>query len=218
MSAFFIAGTGTGIGKTFVTAGLLRKLLETGAAACAFKPVVSGYDTAPGSDPALLLEAMGKAVSEAAVAEIAPFRFRAPLSPDMAARREGRSIDFAALLSFCQTAASHSGTVLIEGVGGVMVPLDAHRTTRDLMAALALPVVLVAGSYLGSISHSLTAMAALEQAGIRPLTLVVNDSGTHAVPLDETAAALARFLPGQNIVTLPRPGGDFTPLLAAILR
>ncbi len=218
MSAFFVTGTGTGIGKTFITAGLLRALRTAGIPASAIKPVLSGYDSAPGSDPALLLEAMGKTVTEAAIAEIAPFRFAAPLSPDMAARREGRSIDVAAVLSFCREAAARPGTVLIEGVGGVMVPLDDRHTTLDLMQALALPVVLVAGSYLGSISHSLTAMAALAQAGITPAVLVVNDSGTGEVPLDETADTLARFLPGQAIVIVPRPSGDFAPLMAAIQR
>ena len=171
MTAFFITGTGTGIGKTFVTAGLLRSLRESGVAASAIKPVLSGYDGPSGSDPALLLEAMGQAISEDAVAQIAPFRFQAPLSPDMAARREGRSLDYAAVLSFCRDAAARPETVLIEGVGGVMVPLDDRRTTLDLMQALHLPVLLVAGSYLGSISHSLTAMAALAQAGITPATL-----------------------------------------------
>jgi dethiobiotin synthetase len=220
MSAFFITGTGTDIGKTFVTAGLLRALRESGSAASAIKPVLSGYDTPFGSDPARLLEAMGQAVSEAAVAEISPFRFTAPLSPDMAASREGCALDFAAVLAFCRQAAARPETVLIEGVGGVMVPLTDRHTTLDLMVALALPVVLVAGSYLGSISHSLTAIAALAQAGIMPKAVVVNDSGTGEVPLDETAATLARFLPGQTIVTLPRAAasGDFAPMIAAIRR
>ncbi|MDR3528330.1 MAG: dethiobiotin synthase [Rhizomicrobium sp.] len=217
MSAFFITGTGTGIGKTFVTAGLLRVLRPQGASA--IKPVLSGYDSAPGSDPALLLEAMGHAVSEKAVAAIAPFRFAAPLSPDMAASREGRAIDFAAALSFCRQAAARPETVLIEGVGGVMVPLDDRHTTLDLMAALNLPVLLVAGSYLGSISHSLTAMAALAQAGITPALVIVNDSGTGEVPLAETAETLGRFLPGQAIATLPRPAQetDFVPVAGLLL-
>lgn len=220
MSAFFITGTGTGIGKTFVTAGLLRALRATGIAASAIKPVLSGYDGPSGSDPAFLLEAMGAPVSEESVAAISPFRFAAPLSPDMAASREGRSLDFDAVLSFCRAAAARPETVLIEGVGGVMVPLTGCHTTLDLMGALDLQVVLVAGSYLGSISHTLTAMAALTQAGITPLAVVVNDSGTGEVPLDETVATLARFLPGQAIVTLPRSpvSGDFAPLIATFRR
>ncbi len=218
MSAFFISGTGTGIGKTFVTAGLLRHLRENGKTAAGLKPIVSGYHGATGSDPALLLEAMGETVSEEAVARIAPWRFRAPLSPDMAAMRENRQIDFGELLAFCRDQAGSAETVLIEGVGGAMVPLDARHTVLDWMVALGFPVVLVAGSYLGSLSHTLTAAAALERAGLRAAGIVVNDSGTGDVPLTDTAATLRRFLPRDDIAILPRDasGLDFSPLAMSI--
>jgi len=220
MAAIFVTGIGTGIGKTFVTAGLLRHVREQGGEAGGFKPLVSGYESAPGSDPAFLLEAMGRSVSEEAVATIAPFRFKAALSPDMAARAEGREIAFEALVAFCRRAAFSPGTVLIEGVGGVMVPLDATHTTLDLMTVLDLPVVLVAGSYLGSLSHTLTAVAVLKHAGVRVLSLVVNDSGTGEVPLSHTAGTLRRFLPDLAVVTVPRnPRSlDFARAATAILR
>lgn len=220
MSAFFVTATGTDIGKTFVTAGLIRHLRDAGKSVAALKPVVSGYEIAAGSDPAVLLEAMGQVADEATVAEIAPWRFKAPLSPDMAALREEREIDFKALLSFCRDRTTGGQTVLIEGVGGVMVPLDATHTVLDWMVALGLPVVLVTGSYLGSLSHTLTAAAALEWAGVRAISIVVNDSGGGAVPLTDTAATLRRFLPTHEIVTLPRnaAGMDFAPLVASIFR
>lgn len=220
MSAFFITATGTGIGKTFVTQGLVRYLKENGRTVSALKPVVSGYDAPGGSDPALLLEAMGETVSGEAVARIAPWRFKAPLSPDMAAMRENREIDFDELVSFCRDRAGAPGTLFIEGVGGVMVPLTAQHTVLDLMAALGLPVVLVAGSYLGSLSHTLTAAAALERAGGKAIAVIVNDSGTGEVPLTDTGATLRRFLPQHEIALLPRhaAGLDFAPLAASILR
>jgi dethiobiotin synthetase len=220
MSAFFVTATGTGIGKTFVTAGLIRHLRENGQSASALKPVVSGYDKPAGSDPALLLEAMGEAVDDAAVARIAPWRFRAPLSPDMAASREHRAIDFDELVAFCRDRALSTGTLLIEGVGGVMVPLDAGHTSLDLMAALRFPAVLVTGSYLGSLSHALTAAAALERAGVKAIAIVINDTGTDEVPLTDTAATLRRFLPQHEIAILPRhaDGLDFAPLAATIFR
>jgi dethiobiotin synthetase len=218
MSAFFVTATGTGIGKTFVTAGLLRYLRENGTACAGLKPVLSGYDQAEGSDPALLLQAMGETISDDAVARISPWRFQAPLSPDMAAAREGREIVFNELLSFCRDRASASETLLIEGVGGVMVPLDTEHTVLDWMAALNFPVVLVTGSYLGSLSHTLTAAAALERAGERAISVIVNDSGTGEVPLTDTGATLRRFLPRHEIALLPRnaSGLDFAPLAASI--
>jgi dethiobiotin synthase len=222
MAAYFITATGTGTGKTFVTAGLLRFLREAGRKAQGFKPVLSGYDVPAGSDAAHLLEAMGKEASPDDVAAIAPFRFRAPLSPDMAAALEGRRLDFSALTRFCHDAAAQSGPVLIEGVGGVMVPLDESRTVLDLMAALGLPVVLVAGSFLGSISYTLTAAAVLRSAGIKIAALVVNDSGPDEgagnIPLGDTVASLKRFLPDIALFALPRnpTTRDFAPLAAAL--
>lgn len=223
MSALFITATGTGTGKTFVTAGLLRYFRETGVSARGLKPVLSGYDGPEGSDSAFLLDAMGIAVSDQAVAAISPFRFKAPLSPDQAAAKEGRAIDFAALLAFCRAAAAEPGLLLIEGVGGAMVPLDATHTTADWMAGLGLPVLLVAGSYLGSISHTLTAAAALKAAGIAIAALVVNDSGPAegpgTIPLADITAALARFLPGLPILALPRnpPVAAFAPVAEILL-
>ena len=225
MSAHFITGTGTDVGKTFVTAGLVRHLHKAGEPVWALKPVVSGFDMANlrASDPGVLLEAMGHSVSSDCVARISHWRFAAPLSPDMAAAREEKDIDFDALIAFCrEEIASRRGTLLIEGVGGVMVPLDAHRTVLDWMAALGVPAILVAGSYLGTISHTLTAAGAMIRAGVTIAALVVNDSGDGAVPLADTVASLSRFLPGVAIATIARaaaPGEarvDFARLAALL--
>ena len=139
MSAYFVTSTGTDIGKTFVTAGLIRYLREAGQAVHALKPVVSGYNSSvvETSDPAVLLNALGRRSTADEIDRIAPWRFRAPLSPDLAAAREGRSIDFDELIAFSRTAiAAATGILFIEGVGGIMVPLDAERTVLDWMAAL----------------------------------------------------------------------------------
>jgi len=221
MSAVFITATGTGIGKTFVTAGLVRYLRDAGRDAVALKPVVTGYEgPAPGSDPVLLLEAMGEATGADAVARITPWQFKAPLSPDMAAMREERVIDFDELVSFCRAESARHEFVLIEGVGGVMVPLDPRHTVLDWMSALGAPVLLVAGSYLGTLSHTLTAAEALSRAGIRAQALVINDSGDDAVPLTDTAATLHRFLPRLEVAILPRGASspDFAPLASALFR
>src|SRR5476651_1057686 len=106
MSAYFVTSTGTDMGKTFVTAGLIRYLRGAGQPISALKPVVSGYDSSvvETSDPAVLLKALGRQVSADEIANIAPWRFRAPLAPDLAATRENRSIDFEALIAFSQAA------------------------------------------------------------------------------------------------------------------
>jgi dethiobiotin synthetase len=209
MSAFFVTATGTDIGKTYVTAGLLRHLRRDGASA--IKPVASGFtaETAAVSDPVQLLEAMGEAVTAEALARISPWRFAEPLSPDMAAAREGHVIEFDALVEFCRARVFRAkGPLFVEGVGGVMVPLNAHHTTRDWMAALGFPVILVAGSYLGTISHTLTALDMLARVRLRVAALVVNETADSAVPLEETMATLGRFAGAVPIVALRRAAAD----------
>jgi len=211
MSAYFVTSTGTDIGKTFVTAGLIRYLREAGQAVDALKPVVSGYDssTETTSDPAVLLKALGREPNAEAIAAVAPWRFRAPLSPDLAAAREKRPIDFDALLAFSRAAVEgNKGILFIEGVGGIMVPIDAKRTVLDWMAALGLPLILVVGGYLGTISHTPTALDVLAQRKLKVAAVVVSESERNPVELDETVASLTRFTDAIPVVGLPRlPGG-----------
>lgn len=207
MSALFVTATGTEIGKTFVTAALARHLLGQGRAVRALKPVVSGFDdtTKAESDPAILLRALGRKPTDAALAEISPWRFAAPLSPDMAAGREGRAIDLAALVGHCrrEIAAAGADPLLIEGVGGAMVPLTDRETVLDWMMALRIPVLLVAGSYLGTISHTLTTLSVLYGAGLDICAIVFSETPGSTVPLEETRETVGRFA-GTPVFTLRR--------------
>jgi len=206
MTAYFVTSTGTDIGKTFVTAGLIRHLRDGGSAVTALKPIVSGFDiaTAALSDPGVLLEALGEPIIPETIGRLSPWRFAAPLSPDMAAARENTELDFAAIVKLCRDAVTaHDGTLFIEGVGGVMVPLDQTHTVLDWMRALDLPLMVVAGSYLGTISHTLTALDALARAKLKVAALVINETGDGAVPLEETAVTIRRFT-NAPIATIPR--------------
>jgi dethiobiotin synthetase len=211
MAAYFVTSTGTDIGKTFVTAGLIRYLRQSNQKVAALKPVVSGYDSSvvETSDPAVLLEALGRPVAAHEIAAIAPWRFRAPLSPDLAAAREGRNIVFDELVSFSRAAIErHNGFLFIEGVGGIMVPLDSERTVLDWMAALRVPLILVVGGYLGTISHTLTALDVLAQRRLAVAVIVVSESERNPVELADTVASISRFSGGIDVVGLPRlPAG-----------
>jgi dethiobiotin synthetase len=205
VSAIFITATGTDIGKTFVAASLIRHLRQMGRLVDAIKPVVSGFDPeqAASSDPGVLLHALGLPVTPTEIGRITPWRFRAALSPDLAAAREGRTIDVESVITFCQTAIDQRKEILlIEGVGGVMVPLDGERTILDVMMALQLPLILVSGSYLGTISHTLTALDALYQRSLKVLATIVSETPGSAVPLNDTVAAIGRFT--EPVIGLPR--------------
>ncbi|HEY2534950.1 MAG TPA: dethiobiotin synthase [Xanthobacteraceae bacterium] len=209
MTAIFITGTGTDVGKTFVAVSLIGHLRRMGCPVDAVKPVVSGFDPAQpmASDPGELLRALGGPVTTDALNRISPWRFHAALSPDLAAQREGRSIDVDQVIVFCQSAIKQSQDILlIEGVGGVMTPLDAQRTILDVMMALRLPHILVAGSYLGTISHTLTALDSLYRRELEVMAIIVSETAGSSVPLDDTVAAIARF--AGPVIGLPRTRPD----------
>jgi dethiobiotin synthetase len=219
MTTLFVTASGTGVGKTFVTTRLIAELRAAGRTVRALKPVASGFDEQrpEDSDSGQLLRALTLPCTAENLAAVSPWRFAAPLSPDMAAAREQRTIPFSALLDFCRAPAAADVT-LIEGIGGVMVPLDPEHTVLDWIAALRAPAVLVVGSYLGTLSHTLTAAAVLRERGCALAAVIVSESSEQPVALAETAEALARFLRPVAIEVLPRsaerPAPRLLPLLA----
>ena len=223
MLTFFVTASGTDIGKTFVAAGLARAFRDRGRRVAALKPVMSGVDpqALETSDAGILLAALGTLVTPNSVAAIAPWRFPERISPDMGAVRAGTEIDFAALLQFCRQARVASPDILlIEAVGGVMAPIGPHRTVLDWAEALGQPAILVAGTHLGAISHALTAHLALRSRNIAVAHLALSESATNPVPPAETAATLARHLPGTPVSLVRHGAGaadDLASLAASLL-
>ena len=208
MTAIFITATGTDVGKTQVVASLIRQFRQMGRTVEAVKPIVSGYDPAQAaaSDTGVLISALALPFSPESIDRVSPWRFRAPLSPDLAARQEERTIDVDAVVTFCQNAISQRGDLLlIEGVGGIMTPLDGHRTSLDVMMALQLPLILVTGSYRGAISHTLTALDSLFRRDMNVLATIVSETPGSALPLDDVVSAISRFT--APVIGLPRTRG-----------
>lgn len=206
MKTVFVTATGTEVGKTLVARGLIKALRARGRTVEALKPVVSGYDPheAEGSDPGLLLAALGEPVTPEGIARISPFRFTAPVSPHLAARREGKKIDFNAVVEHCRWRMQAAPDVLIiEGVGGVMAPLDDRRTVLDWMVALNQPVILVAGSYLGTLSHTFSAVDVLERRNLMIAALIVNETAGSAVSFSDTVESIQTFCPNIDVQGLP---------------
>ncbi len=216
-----MTATGTEVGKTFVTSGLLRAARRAGRPVAALKPVLTGYAAkgAAESDAGRLLAAQEIAVDAAAIAAISPWRYAAPLSPDMAAAAEGRDPpSLAAVAAFCRAGLAPERLTLIEGIGGLMVPLDRRHTILDLAAELALPILLVSPTALGAISHALTAVAASAGRGLAPTLLLLVESPDATVPAEATRDTLAAFCPGVPIAVLPRdpPEAAFDALLSSL--
>lgn len=206
MKHLFVTGTGTGTGKTLVATILCQQARAAGLKVRALKPVVTGWDRHdPNSDTRLLIEASGRPFTTTLVETVSPWRFAEPISPDMAARREDRAIDLDALIRFCTSGGGgEEDLMLIEGIGGVMTPLGDGATVLDWMVGVGAPVLLVTGTYLGALSHCLTAAVTLRQCGINIAAVVANQSADEPVPLSETATSLARFLAPVPVIPLMR--------------
>jgi dethiobiotin synthetase len=211
MRGLFLSGAHTDVGKTYVACAILRAARARGLSVAALKPVVSGIDEADWSqsDPGRLLTAMGRPLTGAELDAIAPLRFAAPLSPPMAARLEGRELLGAELADFCRAglAASQAALTLVEGAGGVMSPMAEDATCLDLMLALGLPTVLVGGTYLGAISHTLTAIETLRGRGVAIEAVVISQSGDRDAPdFGQSVESVARFAPAVRVIAAPRGG------------
>jgi dethiobiotin synthetase len=215
---YFVTSTGTDIGKTYVTTALIRQARARQKSVAACKPIISGFDTQDiaSSDTGAILVALGGPVTLEAVKKNSPWRFSAPLAPNMAARAEGRALDCAALFAHGrEVLAGDEELILIEGVGGVMVPLDEKQTVLDWICALKAPVLLVVGDYLGTISHTLTAVEVLRSRRVELADVVVNEGVGASVPFDQTLAEIAAWVAPVAVLGLRRggDGAELAPLL-----
>ncbi|MGE6698929.1 dethiobiotin synthase [Hyphomonas sp. NPDC076900] len=177
MRGYFVTATGTDIGKTYISARLIEAWRRRGFVTQATKPLMSGFteDALEQSDAGRLLLAMGQAVTPASVSEICLHRLAPPLAPNVAMRQAGIAQNYNEIRGFVERRLAAGADVhLVEGAGGVMSPLTDDTLQIDLMADLQLKVILVTAPYLGSISHTLTAIDALHARGLEIAALVVS--------------------------------------------
>jgi len=206
VTILFVSAAGTEVGKTFVTTMLINEIRMKGRRVIALKPIISGFsdDDARESDTGLILEALGREVTPDNIDEVSPWRFGAPIAPMMAAAREGQELNIDQIAAFCKMDTAPNSIKIIEGVGGVMVPLTNQATVLDLMVEVGAPLLLVAGSYLGTLSHTLTALHTVQDRGLKVLGIVISESLDSPVSLLETQASLSHFACGVPVIALPR--------------
>jgi dethiobiotin synthetase len=172
----FVTGTDTGVGKTILSAALLAAMAAAGERVRAHKPAVTGLDEPPGGwlpgvwprDHELLASVAGMTPED-----VAPLRYGPAVSPHLAARLAGEAINPADLIARARAARTGEGTLIVEGVGGLLVPLTDDFTVRDLAAALGLPVLIAASPGLGTINHTLLTLAAARAAGLAVRAVVL---------------------------------------------
>lgn len=218
MSVLLVTGTDTGVGKTFVTAALAAALGARGVRVGVAKPVETGCraggDGTPDPEDARALAAAAR--SREPLATICPYRFPDPLAPALAAARAGAPIDVAALAALLRARAARHDVLLVEGAGGLLVPLTRDATYADLATALAAPVLLVVGSRLGAINHALLTLAVLVARRIPVRGYVLNRLAAAPDLAVETNGAMLRDLTSARCLGELPWTADAADLLAAL--
>ena len=178
---YFVTGTDTGVGKTLISCALLYGFAAQGKRVAGMKPVAAGCNGDGQNEDALQLRAAGNVTAD--YGQINPYCFLPAIAPHIAAQRAGVTIDISVIAKSYKKLAEKAELVIVEGAGGLLVPLNAQRDCADLAKELALPVILVVGMRLGCLNHALLTVEAIAARG---LTL----SGWVANVLDGTMPAL----------------------------
>ena len=214
--SFFVTGTDTEVGKTFIAAALLGMARERGLRTAGVKPVAAGCREAGGrlvNDDALaLMAASGAGLDYAAVNPVA---LEPPIAPHIAAARAGVALEVGPLAASCRAVLDQGfDFVIVEGAGGWFVPVDGRNTLADLCIDLNLPVILVVGMKLGCLNHALLTAAAVEAAGLRLAGWVANSVAVEMPVLEENIQTLRNRLAAPCLGVVP-PLGTAQPRMAA---
>ena len=201
MSAWFIAGTDTEIGKTHAACALISALAASGRRVAAMKPIAAGLDADGRNDDIDRLCAAANVALPPAL--MTPYLFAPAIAPHLAAEEAGRTIAPETIVAAFRQVAALADDVVVEGVGGFRVPLNDREDTADLAVALGLPVVLVVGLRLGCLSHALLTAEAIVARGLTLAGWI----GNHIDPAMErqqgNVAALAARLPAPCLGLIP---------------
>ena len=172
MRGLFVTGTDTGVGKTVVAAALLRALGNAGVRCVGMKPVAAGFDESGVNADVLALAAAANV--DAPLADRNPYAFADAVAPHLAAQASGTTIDMAVIAAAAGRLATRADALIVEGAGGVLVPLDASHDMLDVAAMLGLPVLLVVGLRLGCLNHALLSALAIRRRGLELRGWVAN--------------------------------------------
>jgi len=199
MKGYFITATDTDAGKTFITAGLLQQLSNQGHRTLGFKPVASGCQlTEQGLQNDDALKLMQAANVPLDYQSVNPYAFEPAIAPHIAAQQAGVTIDMANIANIIAQQQHQADYVLVEGVGGWMVPLNARETVADLARLLNFPVILVVNMRLGCINHALLTAQAIARTGLSLAGWIANNASSDVNAGTEGSMACLE----ENIQTL----------------
>jgi dethiobiotin synthetase len=199
-TGFFVTGTDTGVGKTAISAGLLRSFAALGLRSAGMKPVAAGSSSGRNDDVEALIAAGSARVERSLVC---PYLFEPPIAPHVAAREAGVAIELAVIETAFQRLQAQVDAIVVEGVGGFRVPLNERDDTAQMARRLGLPVILVVGLRLGCLNHALLSAEAIAAEGLRLAGWVANRIDPAMARADENVAALSERLRAPLIADVP---------------
>lgn len=210
---FFITGTDTGVGKTFVTAGIAAVLKEKGVNVGVMKPVETGCAEKGGElEPQDALYLKNAAGVSDELDLINPYRFKAPIAPAAAAVLEGKTIDLSKIKKSYEALSSKHQLMFVEGAGGILVPLNEKETIADLVKVLQLPLIVIAESRLGTINHTLLTVKYAQSIGIVVAGVILNHvSLSPGESLSANRAEIQRFANLPVVGEMPLCDADRAP-------
>lgn len=212
----FITGTDTAVGKTLVAGAITNFFASRGRRVAVCKPIATGCvrrrEGLVSEDAEFLAH---HADARFGLDTICPQRFAEPLAPAIAAERAGEAIDWPAIDRAIQTMSRDSDIMVIEGVGGILVPLERRHTVLDMAKWLGAPVVVVARPGLGTINHTLLTVAALRTAGLAVAGVVINQypAGTAPTAEETNPRAIERWGSVPVLCLVPHFAGPAAPQL-----
>jgi dethiobiotin synthetase len=197
----FVTGTDTGVGKTAIACGVVAGWRARGRDVGAMKPAQSGHVPGEPSDADRLRAAAG---SGDPLELVCPYSLRAPLAPAVAAREEEIAISFARILAAARALAARHDALVVEGAGGLLVPLTDDETYADLALALAFPVLVVARAGLGTVNHTALTVEALRARGLSVAGIVLNRASAGFDPSEpHNAREIERLTGIAPLASLP---------------
>ena len=199
--SYFITGTDTGVGKTLISCALLHRFSAQGRRTVGMKPVAAGCDAEGHNEDALQLLAAGNVAVD--YGTINPYCLQHTIAPHIAAQRAGALIDLSVIAKSYKMLAAQADVVIVEGAGGLLVPINEQQDSADLMLELGLPVIMVVGMRLGCLNHALLTAEAIASRGLALAGWVANVIDADMAAVEKNVAALQQRIAAPLLGIVP---------------
>ena len=191
-NSFFITSTGTNIGKTYCTIEIIKSLIKKKIEVNPFKPILSGFNSKKieQSDSYKILRTIKKNIDIKDIKSMTPWLFNNAIAPSLAAEKENKNLEYNQVLNWCLDKINYKNNKnsinIIEGAGGILVPIEKEKTILDLIVDLRIPVILVVGNYLGSVSHTLSVVKNIQFSKLNIINIIINQNNDCDLDIDDT--------------------------------